>query len=166
MRRLSLLALTLLLHAPFVSRADDMKRAEEIVQGKCFVCHGTDGESSSPLFPRLAGQHARYVERQLADYKSGRRKSTTMQPMVDDLSAADFKALGLYFESRKPQAHAVSDPELAQVGRFIFVRGNPYSGVAACSSCHGPTGGGTETLPRLAGQHAQYIRSIPAAWAA
>ncbi len=159
MRRLSLLALTLLLHAPFVSRADDMKRAEEIVQGKCFVCHGTDGESSSPLFPRLAGQHARYVERQLADYKSGRRKSTTMQPMVDDLSAADFKALGLYFESRKPQAHAVSDPELAQVGRFIFVRGNPYSGVAACSSCHGPTGGGTETLPRLAGQHAQYTEN-------
>ena len=159
MRRLSLLALTLLLQAPFVSRADDMKRAEEIVQGKCFVCHGTDGESSSPLFPRLAGQHARYVERQLADYKSGRRKSTTMQPMVDDLSAADFKALGLYFESRKPQAHAVSDPELAQVGRFIFVRGNPYSGVAACSSCHGPTGGGTETLPRLAGQHAQYTEN-------
>ena len=159
MRRLSLLALTLLLHAPFVSRADDMKRAEEIVQGKCFVCHGTDGESSSPLCPRLAGQHARYVERQLADYKSGRRKSTTMQPMVDDLSAADFKALGLYFESRKPQAHAVSDPELAQVGRFIFVRGNPYSGVAACSSCHGPTGGGTETLPRLAGQHAQYTEN-------
>ena len=159
MRRLSLLALTLLLQAPFVSRADDMKRAEEIVQGKCFVCHGTDGESSSPLFPRLAGQHARYVERQLADYKSGRRKSTTMQPMVDDLSAADFKALGLYFESRKPQAHAVSDPELAQVGRFIFARGNPFSGVAACSTCHGATGGGTETLPRLAGQHAQYTEN-------
>ena len=153
------MAFALLFCAPLASRADDMKRAEEIVQGKCFVCHGTDGESSSPVFPRLAGQHARYVERQLADYKSGRRKSTTMQPMVDDLSAADFKALGLYFESRKPQAHAVSDPELAQVGRFIFVRGNPYSGVAACSSCHGPTGGGTETLPRLAGQHAQYTEN-------
>ena len=153
------MALALLLCAPVASRADDMKRAEEIVQGKCFVCHGTDGESSSPVFPRLAGQHARYIERQLADYKSGRRKSTTMQPMVDDLSAADFKALGLYFESRKPQAHAVSDPELAQVGRFIFVRGNPYSGVAACSGCHGPTGGGTETLPRLAGQHAQYTEN-------
>ena len=153
------MAFALLFCAPLASRADDMKRAEEIVQGKCFVCHGPDGESSSPVFPRLAGQHARYVERQLADYKSGRRKSTTMQPMVDDLSAADFKALGLYFESRKPQAHAVSDPELAQVGRFIFVRGNPYSGVAACSGCHGPTGGGTETLPRLAGQHAQYTEN-------
>ena len=158
MQRLSILAIALLLGTT-VARADDVKRAEEIVQGKCFVCHGADGESSSPVFPRLAGQHARYVERQLADYKSGRRKSSAMQPMVEDLSPADFKALGLYFESRKPQAHAVADPELAQVGRFIFVRGNPYSGVAACGTCHGPTGGGTETLPRLAGQHAQYTEN-------
>ena len=158
MQRLSILGLALLLGLS-AARADDLKRAEEIVQGKCFVCHGADGESSSPVFPRLAGQHARYVERQLADYKSGRRKSSAMQPMVEDLSPADFKALGLYFESRKPQAHAVADPELAQVGRFIFVRGNPYSGVAACGTCHGPTGGGTETLPRLAGQHAQYTEN-------
>jgi cytochrome c553 len=158
MQRLIILTIALLLGTA-AARADDVKRAEEIVQGKCFVCHGADGESSSPVFPRLAGQHARYVERQLADYKSGRRKSSAMQPMVEDLSPADFKALGIYFESRKPQAHAVADPELAQVGRFIFARGNPFSGVAACSSCHGATGGGTETLPRLAGQHAQYTEN-------
>ena len=79
--------------------------------------------------------------------------------MVEDLSPADFKALGAYFESRKPQAHTVADPELAQVGRFVFLRGNPYSGVAACAGCHGAKGDGTETLPRLAGQHAQYIEN-------
>jgi cytochrome c553 len=141
------------------SHGADDKRAEEIVQGKCFICHGADGESSSPVFPRLAGQHARYIERQLADYKSGKRASSTMKPMVDDLSAADFKALGAYFEARKPQAHKVDDPELAQVGRFVFVRGNPYSGVAACAGCHGAKGDGTETLPRLAGQHAQYTEN-------
>jgi cytochrome c553 len=159
MRRLSTLATALLVGLAAPAWADDMKRADEIVQGKCFVCHGADGESSSPVFPRLAGQHGRYIERQLADYKSGRRKSSAMQPMVEDLTPADFKALGVYFESRKPQAHAVADPELAQVGRFIFVRGNPYSGVAACSTCHGPKGAGTETLPRLAGQHAQYTEN-------
>ncbi len=141
------------------ARADDAARAEEIVQGKCFVCHGADGESSSPLFPRLAGQHARYIERQFADYKSGRRKSGTMQPMVEGLTPADFGAFGAYFEARKPRVHKVDDPELAPVGRFIFLRGNPYSGVAACSTCHGANGGGTETLPRLAGQHAQYIEN-------
>ena len=138
------------------ARADDTKRAEEIVQGKCFICHGAEGESSSPLFPRLAGQHASYLARQLADYKSGKRKSSAMQPMVDDLSAADFAALGKYFEHRPVHLHPVADPELAQLGRFIYLRGNPYSGVPACAGCHGPTGQGTEALPRLAGQHALY----------
>ena len=159
MRLVLALAGALLIAAGSSHAADDKARAEEIVQGKCFICHGADGESSSPLFPRLAGQHARYIERQLADYKSGKRTSSTMKPMVEDLSPADFKALGAYFEARKPQAHKVDDPELAQVGRFVFMRGNPYSGVAACAACHGATGGGTETLPRLAGQHAMYTEN-------
>ena len=142
--------------AALPAAAADLKRAEEIVMGKCFICHGAEGESSSPVFPRLAGQHAAYVARQLADYKSGRRKSSAMQPMVDDLTAADFAALGQYFETRAVQVHPVDDPELAQMGRFIYLRGNPYSGVPACASCHGATGQGTPALPRLAGQHAQY----------
>jgi len=142
-----------------VAQGADMARAEEIVQGKCFICHGADGESSSPVFPRLAGQHAAYVARQLADYQSGKRKSSTMQPMVEGLNAQDFSALGIYFESRKPVAHAVDDSELALVGRFIFQRGNPYSGVAACAGCHGTSAAGTPQLPRLAGQHAQYTEN-------
>ena len=137
----------------------ELARAEEIVQGNCFICHGMEGESSSPVFPRLAGQNAAYVTRQLSDYKSGKRVSSAMQPMVRDLNIADFKALGVWFASRKPQAHAVEDAELAQVGRFIFQRGNPYSGVAACAACHGPQGHGTEALPRLAGQHALYTEN-------
>lgn len=136
--------------------AADFQRAEAIVQGKCFICHGADGESSSPVFPRLAGQHAAYLARQLADYKSGRRKSSAMQPMVEDLVAADFEALGQYFESRAVQAHVVADPELALVGRFVYLRGNPYSGAPACAGCHGAAGQGSATLPRLAGQHALY----------
>jgi cytochrome c553 len=159
MSRIAVLPFALLCVAALPAGAADLTRAEEIVQGKCFICHGVEGESSSPAFPRLAGQHARYVERQLADYKSGRRVSSTMKPMVDDLSPADFKALGAYFESRKPLAHKVEDAELAQVGRFVYQRGNPYSGVASCASCHGPDGAGTETLPRLAGQHAQYTEN-------
>lgn len=156
----------LLLLAPFLvlsttahAQGADLARAEDIVQGQCFICHGAEGESSSPVFPRLAGQNAAYVARQLADYKSGKRVSSAMQPMVRDLNAADFKALGAWFASRKPQAHAVEDAELAQVGRYIFQRGNPYSGVAACAACHGPQGHGTEALPRLAGQHALYTEN-------
>ena len=139
--------------------APDAARGEEIVQGKCFICHGAGGESSSPVFPRLAGQNAGYLARQLADYKSGKRKSSTMQPMVEDLSADDFKAVGAYFASRPTVVHAIEDPELAQMGKFIFQRGNPYSGVASCATCHGAAGHGTEALPRLAGQHAQYTEN-------
>lgn len=149
--------LALLMNAPAL--AADAARGEEIVQGKCFICHGVAGESSSPVFPRLAGQNAAYVARQLADYRTGKRKSTTMQPMVEDLSPEDFQALGQYFASRPTIVHAVADPELAQVGRFVYARGNPYSGVPACATCHGPLGHGTETLPRLAGQHAQYTEN-------
>jgi len=136
-----------------------MARAEEIVQGKCFICHGVDGESSSPVFPRLAGQNSAYMARQLADYRSGKRRSSTMQPMVEDLDAADFAALGRYFETRKPVKHEIDDVELAQVGRFVFTRGNPYTGVAACASCHGDKGYGSPQLPRIAGQHAQYTEN-------
>jgi cytochrome c553 len=144
---------------PVWAAAADLARAEEIVQGKCFICHGAEGESSSPVFPRLAGQNANYVARQLADYRSGKRKSTTMQPMVEDLSPADFLALGAFFASRPTIGHAVADPELAQMGRFIYARGNPYSGVASCATCHGKDAHGTDSLPRLAGQHAQYTEN-------
>ncbi len=150
-------ALALLLQLPaWAQAAPDIARGEEIVQGKCFICHGAAGESSSPVFPRLAGQNAAYVARQLADYRSGKRKSSTMQPMVEDLSAQDFQALGAYFAAQPTMGHAVADPELAQMGRFIYLRGNPYSGVAACATCHGGNAHGTDSLPRLAGQHAQY----------
>jgi cytochrome c553 len=154
------LALATLLLAPCVAAtAGDTARALEIVQSRCLVCHGADGESSSPVFPRLAGQHSAYVARQLGDFKAGRRRSETMRPMVEDLSDDDFAALGRYFESRNALAHAQADAELAQVGRDIFARGNPDSGIPACAGCHGGNGHGTETLPRLAGQHAQYIEN-------
>lgn len=136
-----------------------LKRAEEIVQGQCFICHGVDGESSSPAFPRLAGQNAAYVARQLADYKSGKRKSSTMQPMVEALTAEDFHALGVFYATRPTHVHELQDPELAQVGRFVYLRGNPWTGVASCATCHGANAQGSETLPRLAGQHAQYTEN-------
>lgn len=137
--------------------ATDVARGEQIVHERCFVCHGFDGESSTPAFPRLAGQHAAYVERQLTDYKSGRRKSDTMAPMVKDLVPADFAALGLYFESRPPVSHPVADPALASSGKALYAQGNAVSGVPPCAACHGADGAGTAALPRLAGQHAQYI---------
>lgn len=147
------LAATFVLHQ---ASAADLKRAEQIVSGKCFLCHGLEGESSSPLFPRLAGQHAEYIARQLGDFKSGKRKSDTMGEMARDLTPEEMQALGVYFEAKRLEGRQTRDPDLAAVGKYIFHRGNSFSGVAACAGCHGDKGLGTAMLPRLAGQQPAY----------
>ena len=141
------------------AHATDLKRAEEIVGGRCFICHGMEGEAASALYPRLAAQHAEYIAKQLGDFKSGKRKSETMAGMAADLTLEEMKALGEFFQ-KKPATHSQSaDADLSGVGRYIFTKGNQYSGVAACVSCHGPKGYGTPQLPRLAGQQALYIEN-------
>lgn len=137
--------------------AADLERARRIVSGRCFLCHGMSGESSSEVFPRLATQNANYVAKQLRDFQSGRRKGSTMNDMVAGLSGEDISALGAFFAAEKADPHVPADAELASVGRYLYSRGNPYSGVAACATCHGPDAHGTETLPRLAGQQAPYL---------
>ena len=134
-----------------------LARAKEIVEARCHLCHGVNGESASPVFPRLAGQHAEYINKQLADFQSGKRVSDTMKPQVEDLNPAEMAALGAYFQAKQIGGRPARDTELLAVGKFIFNRGNAFSGVPACSSCHGPKGLGTPQLPRLAGQHPRYI---------
>jgi cytochrome c553 len=139
--------LSLLMALPAAVQAADLKRAEEIVGGRCFLCHGMEGEAASALYPRLAGQHAEYIAKQLSDFKTGKRKSDTMSGMVGDLSPEEMKALGAFFEQKKPSHNSRADADLAGVGRYIFTKGNQYSGVASCTSCHGPKGYGTPQLP-------------------
>ena len=95
----------------------DLARAEEIVSGRCFLCHGLEGESASPIFPRLAGQHSEYIAKQLGEFKSGKRKSDTMKPQAEDLTPAEMKALGAFFEGKKPSARPVRDADLVAVGK-------------------------------------------------
>jgi len=121
----------------------DQSRAEEIVSGRCFMCHGMEGESASPVFPRLAGQHAEYVARQLADFKSGKRKSETMKPQAEELTPVEMKALGEFFEKKKAVAKKPANTEIIAVGRYIFDRGNSFSGLPGCATCHGAKGHGT-----------------------
>ena len=135
----------------------DLTRAAEIVAGRCSLCHGPDGESASPIYPRLAGQHSEYITKQLGDFKTGKRKSDTMKSQVEELTPEEMKALGLFFEGKKTSARAGRDVELLAVGKYVFNRGNQFSGVPACSTCHGAKGHGTPQLPRLAGQHPRYI---------
>ena len=135
----------------------DLARAEEIVSGRCFLCHGLQGESASPVFPRLAGQHSEYIAKQLSDFKSGKRKSDTMKPQAEELTPAEMASLGAFFQAKNVGARPVKDPELLAVGKYVFNRGNQFTGLPSCASCHGPKGLGTPQLPRLAGQHPRYI---------
>jgi len=141
------------------SQAPDLERAKKIVGGGCFLCHGADGESSSEVFPKLGAQNADYLAKQLANFRSGTRKSSTMGGMVRDLSEQDFASLGAYFAAKPSTTHEVKDWDLAGVGRYVYLQGNRWSGVAACQTCHGPSGHGTANLPRLAGQNAIYLET-------
>ena len=137
----------------------DEARAKKIVGGVCFVCHGMEGESSSEVFPRLAGQHWEYTAKQLENFKSGKRKSTAMADMVAKLTPDEMVALGKFFEKQSHAAEPPKDKALAAVGQYIYHQGNKFSGLAACASCHGAEAKGTSSLPRLAGQFAAYTET-------
>lgn len=134
-------------------------RVAEIVASRCALCHGPEGESASAIYPRLAAQHPDYIIKQLKDFRDGRRKSDTMTDMTKDLKDDEIAGLASFFASKKAAARQPGDVDFAGVGRFIFQRGNPYSGVPACTSCHGVNGHGTQQLPRLAGQHPAYMET-------
>jgi cytochrome c553 len=138
---------------------DEMARARKIVSGSCFICHGAEGESTSDLVPRLAGQHAAYIQRQLEHFKSGERRSTAMAAMAAPLTPSDMQALGRYFEAQSVTPEAPADASQAAAGRTLYFQGNPASGLPPCAECHGPQAQGTSTLPRLASQSAAYLQT-------
>jgi cytochrome c553 len=154
--KLLFVGISLLLAGGAMAQADEA-RAKKIVSGVCFLCHGTQGESSSEVFPRLAGQHWEYVAKQLDNFKSGKRKSTAMADMSAKLTSDEMVAVGRYFEKQPIVSEPAKDVALAAVGHYIYNNGNKYSGVAACASCHGASALGTSSLPRLAGQFSVYI---------
>jgi cytochrome c553 len=141
---------------PAYAQADEA-RARKIANGVCAMCHGDQGESTSEIFPRLAGQHAEYIVKQLKAFKSGERKSTAMADMVANLKEDEMAALGRYYEKMPSVRDNVKDTGLAAVGAYLYQNGNRYSGVPACAACHGPDGHGAANLPRLAGQYSGYL---------
>jgi cytochrome c553 len=128
----------------------------KVVEGRCATCHGLQGESSSEEFPRLAAQNEAYLVKELGDFKAKRRESI-MQRFARDLSEEDIRQIARYYAAKPALSHEATDPELAAVGKFIHLRGNPFSGIPACKACHGENANGTPQLPRLAGQHAGYL---------
>lgn len=158
-KALSAIALVALSFCTAAIAQADEARAKKIISGSCFLCHGATGESTSELFPRLAGQHHEYIAKQLENFKSGARKSSAMRDMATKLTSEEMLALGKFFEKQNIPNETVNDPQLASVGKSIFQNGNKLSGLPACASCHGAEAKGTGSLPRLAGQYAGYLET-------
>lgn len=123
----------------------------------CGACHGADGNSPAPNFPKLAGQGERYLLKQITDIKEGRRNVVEMTGILDGMSEQDMADVAAYFASQTGSLGA-ADPALAARGEEIFRGGNLETGLPACTGCHSPTGKGNPPAgyPHLAGQHAAY----------
>lgn len=147
-----------ILVAAFSSGVEAADRApEQIVAERCRNCHGPEGRSGDPDFPKLAGQNADYLTRQLANFKTGVRTSEPMQQEVARLTGGEMRALALYFSAKDIGPEPVVDRAQVEIGRRLYFSGDPKDGVTACITCHGPEGRGAMYLPRLAGQHAKYL---------
>ncbi len=124
----------------------------------CAACHGADGNSAAPNFPKIAGLDAQYIAKQLADFKAGARKDPLMAGMVAGLSRKDMEDLGAYYASQKRAAGSTtaSAADLKKAER-LYRGGDAKNGIAACMSCHGPAGAGIPPrFPAVSGQHATY----------
>lgn len=137
------------------------QQAADTAIGVCGTCHGPDGNSTNPMFPRLAGQHAGYLVRQLKAFKEETRGDpyaiAYMWGMASGLSDDTIDALAQYYAGQKTGPGKSHDPATLARGRDIFEHGVPSAGVPACAACHGPDALGNDQYPRLAGQHAGYI---------
>ena len=133
-------------------------------QGKaalCAACHGADGNSVVPNWPKLAGQHAGYLERQLGLIKDGSRSVPEMTGFVMSLSDQDMADIAAYFSSQTVSA-GLTDESIRSVGEAIYRAGNAATDVPACMSCHGPAGEGNPLsgYPALNGQHSVYTEKM------
>lgn len=124
----------------------------------CGACHGPDGNSMAPNFPKLAGQGDRYLLKQLHEIKDGKRQVLEMTGMLAALNDQDLADIAAYYSSQKSTVGA-ADPALVARGEALFRGGDLQKGMPACTGCHSPDGQGNPPagFPHLGGQHASYI---------
>ena len=146
--------------------ADAGHGAEIAAQGTagvpaCAQCHAFSGASdSSGAFPRIGGQSAYYLEKQIRDFASSERANAIMSPIAKALSADDIADVAEYYANNTGQFPplATADAATYEKGQQLARVGDAAKGIQACNNCHGPDGAGIPpAVPYLAGQYAQYI---------
>ncbi len=157
MKKLVLITLACLLLMPVQTPAADAQAGQK-KSAPCAACHGVDGNSVNPQWPKLAGQHPKYIYQQLQDFKSKARVNSIMNAQAADLSARDMRDLAAYF-AKQTTTPAAAERDKLKVGEEIYRAGVAARGVPACMACHDPGGAGNAAAvyPKLSYQHAQYV---------
>jgi len=142
---------------PNLTLAQGDAAAGQAKSALCASCHGADGNSQLDINPKLAGQSAAYMVKQLKDFKSGARAGATMAAMVLSLDEQGMEDIAAWYASQEATVQG-ADPELVELAASLYRGGNKEIAVAACSACHSPTGSGNAQagFPALSGQHAAY----------
>lgn len=164
------LSLSILLGALSASDAtafDGDVNAGKEKSATCAACHGPDGNAPVNIYPKIAGQHADYIYKQLQEFKLGMtsggkegRMDPVMSGMAMPLSDQDMKDLAAYFSSLN-MSEGTTPKEVVAAGQQLFKAGDAERGIPACAACHGPRGNGTSLaqFPKIAFQHPEYIKS-------
>lgn len=138
----------------------DVEKGKEKAGQICQACHGMDGNGvpGQPIWPKLAGQHPKYIYKQLMNFKNNERYNIQMTPMAMPLTEEEVANLAAYYGTLE-QSGGTAEADLVQQGEQIYRAGNPATGVPACSGCHGPTGIGSNLakFPRISGQYSEYV---------
>lgn len=124
----------------------------------CAACHGADGNSSVPTYPKLAQQFPEYLVKQLHDFKDGKRANPIMQGFASQLSDADMSNVAAWVSTQKAKPGFAKDKDLVMTGERIFRGGVAERQIPACAGCHSPDGAGVPIqYPRLSGQQPDYV---------
>ncbi|MDB5884188.1 MAG: cytochrome c, class [Polaromonas sp.] len=135
----------------------DLVKGEATFTAVCAACHGADGNSGTPTYPKLSSQHPEYLVKQLQEYKAGKRKNAIMQGFAATLTDADMRNVAYWATSKQAKPGFAKEKELVTLGERIYRGGIADRQVPACAGCHSPTGGGIPSqYPRLSGQHSEY----------
>jgi cytochrome c553 len=143
----------------------DPARGQSIANQVCAACHGADGNSAIANNPKLAGQVAEYLQKQLANFKAAagkkaERENPVMAGMVANLSAEDTRNVAVYYAGQQAKSGVAKSKATLALGRKIWRGGDAPKGLPACAACHGAAGAGLPAqYPRLAGQHPEYTEA-------